>query len=293
MSALKEKSNFNITGITRADSSTALPEGIAVKKIDYDSHESLVAALKGQDVLIITLAISAPQDIEHKLIDAAAAAGVSWVLPNEFGSDNSKPTMHAPVLLFGGKTRYLEQVEKLGKSSWIGVVNNPWYEYSLGGGLFGIDIKNRVARLWDDGNTKTNTTTFAQVGRGLAGLLSLPVSTTDSSPSLSDFKNKYVYISSFLTTQNEILASVQRVTGTSPSDWQVSYSPVEEAKKTGKEKFVKEGDFLGMIGYMYGTYFSKGLGGNYQEKRDNRVLGLHDEDLDEATNRTVEMTMAK
>ncbi|CAF1274666.1 unnamed protein product [Adineta steineri] len=76
-----------ITAITREDSTSKMPPGVEVKKVNYDDPSSLVEALKGQEVLIITMAVTAPKEQQTKLIEAAAAANVPWVLPNEYGGD--------------------------------------------------------------------------------------------------------------------------------------------------------------------------------------------------------------
>ena len=162
-------------------------------------------------------------------------------------------------------------------------MNNPWYDYSLAGGLFDIKMDERKARFFDEGTTKTNTTTLAQVGRAVAKLLSLPITAGDSSPSLSDYKNGYLYISSFLTTQREILSSVQRVTGTTDKDWTISKQPVQEVIAEGWQSFNATGQPISLIPVMYGVYFSAGQGGNYEHKTANKALGLPVEDLDEAT----------
>ncbi|CAF1690831.1 unnamed protein product, partial [Adineta ricciae] len=65
-----------ITAITREDSTNKLPSGVEIKKVNYDDPSSLVEALKGQEVLIITMAVTAPPDQQTKLIEAAAAANV-------------------------------------------------------------------------------------------------------------------------------------------------------------------------------------------------------------------------
>jgi hypothetical protein len=55
-----------------------------------------------------------------------------------------------------------DHIEKLGKSSWIGVACGFWYEYSLGGGpcRYGFDFKNRTVTFFDDGTTRLNTSTW-------------------------------------------------------------------------------------------------------------------------------------
>ena len=84
--ALIEGGKHKVTAITRPDSSNTMPAGIhEVKRVDYDSHPSLVEAMKGQDVLIITMNVMAPPDSQTRLIDAAVEAGVRWVIPNEWG----------------------------------------------------------------------------------------------------------------------------------------------------------------------------------------------------------------
>ena len=50
--------------------------------INYEEESTIVDALKGQQFLIITMAVTAPADTESKLIWAAAKAGVPYVMPN-------------------------------------------------------------------------------------------------------------------------------------------------------------------------------------------------------------------
>jgi putative NADH-flavin reductase len=68
-----------VTALTRPDSTSKLPEGLhAVKKIDYESKESLVEALKEQDVLIITMGVMANPQHMQNLFYAAAGSGVRY-----------------------------------------------------------------------------------------------------------------------------------------------------------------------------------------------------------------------
>lgn len=76
-----------VTAITRKDSPATFPQGVEVARVDYSEPGTLVEALRGQEVLIITMSVTAPQDTQSRLIEAAAAAGVPWVIPNEWGTD--------------------------------------------------------------------------------------------------------------------------------------------------------------------------------------------------------------
>jgi len=69
---------------------------------------------------------------------------------------------------------------------------------------FQIDVKNKTTLLLNGGIAKFNTTNLATVGLAVARILSLPIASA-SGASLSDFGNRFIYISSFLTSQREIL----------------------------------------------------------------------------------------
>lgn len=84
-------------------------------------------------------------------------------------------------------------VEELGVS-WFAVVNNPWFDWSMGQGLWGIGIKARKATLYSRGDTKANTSTLQRVGEVVAELLSLP------KEELAAYKHKAFYVSSFYIT---------------------------------------------------------------------------------------------
>jgi hypothetical protein len=268
---------------------------VEVKKVNYDDPSSLIEALKGQEVLIITMGVTAPPEQQTKLIDAAAAANVPWVLPNEYGSDPTEVEMQKDNFLGERKAKYRDYIEKLGKSSWIGIICNFWYEFSLAGGSsrYGFDFKNRTVTFFDDGTTRINTSTWPQTGRAVAKLLSLKVfkdNVNDKSACLNDFRNKFVYVSSFNVSQKDMLHSVMRVTGTSLKDWKVDYEPVKERYKSGVEEFQK-GNMLGFAKLLYSRLFFPDMSGNYEATKGlhNDILGLPKEDLDEYTKIAVGM----
>ncbi|KAG2184206.1 hypothetical protein INT44_009221 [Umbelopsis vinacea] len=290
--ALLKSGNFKITAITRSDSTSQVPAGVEVKRIDYDNHDSIVEALQGQQVLIITMGTRAPRDHQTKLIEAAAAAKVPFVIPNEFGGDNADVASREDVIINSAKTQYRDHIEKLGVSSWIGICTGFWYEFSLGLGNYGIDIKNRSVTFYDDGNTRITTSTFPQAGRGVAELLSLKVSPDneqDTSLCLDNYKNKFAYIGSFVVSQREMLDSVLRVTNTTEQDWKIESRPVQDVFNEGLQKF-QNGDFTGLMTVLYTRAFFKDNAGNTSLTRglDSDKFGLPKEDLDEYTKIAVE-----
>lgn len=129
LESLLQCGTFNLTAISREDSSASFASKITVKKGDYTSSEFLESALKGQDVLIITLPDTADIDLQANFIKAATTMGVPWILPNEYGSDAANEEVSNAIVFVGSKKKYIAQIEELGKSSWIGVVNNPWFDF--------------------------------------------------------------------------------------------------------------------------------------------------------------------
>ncbi|MCJ1283141.1 hypothetical protein MMC26_002468 [Xylographa opegraphella] len=287
--ALLKNGKHKVTAITRADSTNNIAEGVHVKKVDYNDPASLTDALKGQDALVITMGVTAPEDQQTKLIDAAAAAGVPWVLPNEFGGDGLNEEAGKDIFLGPRKKAARDQIEKLGKSSWIGIACGFWYEYSLGCGpyTYGFDFKKKTVTMYDDGTTRINTSTWPQTGREVANLLGLkvlPEDEHDKSACLAQFRNRFVYASSFTISQKKMFESVLRVTGDSADDWQVTYVPVKEAYQEGA-KMLASGKRIGFVQLLYSRSFFPDGAGNYGASRglDNDKLGLPREDLDEAT----------
>lgn len=181
-----------------------LPEGLKVIRMDYsdDDDELLVKALQGEQVLIITMSVSAPRDTTSKLIRAAAKVGVPYVLPNWFGHDPANDELCNDSMLTQRRDDICNEIKSLGISSYLLLACSFWYEVTLGGGpdRYGFDFKKRSLVLFDDGNMKINTSTWPQCGRAIANLLSLkelPENETDQSPTLCGFRNSPIYISSF------------------------------------------------------------------------------------------------
>lgn len=278
LSALLAQDIHTITAISRADSSATYPASVAVVRGSYDDEGFLVSALKDQEVLILQLGRFA-LGAQGTFIRAAAKAGVKYILPTEFGSDPLALEL-TQKLASHGKEQYRKLIEELGVGSWIAVVNNPWFDWSLGRGLWGIDIPGRKATLWDGGNTKFNTTTLQRVGESVAALLSLP------EEQLVQYKNACFYISSFHITQREMLDSVLRATKTIEADWKIEIRDVVDLVAQTNEE-VKKGNMMALINQFYSMHAVEGQGGDYSRKIADLKLGLREESLDEVVQRVV------
>ncbi|KAI2470449.1 hypothetical protein F4781DRAFT_430464 [Annulohypoxylon bovei var. microspora] len=280
-----------VTAITRPSSTNKLPEGLRISRVDYGGEDdtALVDALRGQQVLVISMSVHAPRDSVGKLVRAAAKAGVPYVLPNWFGHDAANDALCDDSMLSPGRANIIADIESVGVTSYIFLVCNFWYEFSLGGGpdRFGFDFNNRTFVEFGDGNVPINTTTWPQCGRAVASLLSLkelPEDEMDKSPTLSQFRNGSVYVSSFRLTQHDMFESVKRVTKTSDADWTITRDSAERRWEEGRSALEK-GDWQLFTKMLYSRMFFPNGDGDYQSRRslDNDMLGLPIEDLDEAT----------
>jgi hypothetical protein len=106
---------------------------------------------------------------------------------------------------------------------------------------------------------------------------------------LKNFKNKIVYVNSFNVSQKDMLDSVLRITGDKLEDWTVHKEPARE-RYSSAAKALQGGDRMAYVRMMYTRVFFDDGNGNFEarEGTSNKLLGLPQESLDEATARSIE-----
>jgi hypothetical protein len=292
--ALLKTGKHTVTAITRTNSTNKLPEGVRVVRADYSgvNLEALVDALQGQQVLIVTMAVVAPRDTVSKLVRAAAKAGVPYVMPNWFGHDASNKKLCDDSMLSPTSEVIHAEIQSLGMSANIRLVCNFWYEFSLAGGpdRFGFDFTKRTLVMFDKSDVTFNVTTWAQCARAVANLFNLkelPEDESDRSSTLSQFRSRPVYISSFRLNQLDMFEAVKRLTSTTDDDWTITHESSEQRWKDGYAAVMK-GNIGRFTKMLYSRMYFPNGGGDY-EPLDNKSLCLPDEDLDEYTAIAVRM----
>ncbi|KAK6536862.1 hypothetical protein TWF281_001071 [Arthrobotrys megalospora] len=279
-----------VTAITRADSKAELPTGVVPKVVDYNDTSSLVDSLRGQDVLVITMSVSAPPDTQTKLIDAAKEAGVKFVIPNEWGYDSERNHGFVRDMLLGDRVLGIREYCKSKDIPFIGVNGGFWYEFSLGGSdvRYGFEIEKREFTRIDGGDIKISTSTWDQVGRGTAGLLNLKLypETADDKETISSFFNRSVCVESFRVSQNDMFEGLKKVTGTTDADWKITTEPHKERYDRAIKMF-KDGDWKGFAMAMYTRAFFPDRAA-IMPNLQNELFSLPQEDFDECTKGAVE-----
>lgn len=142
-------------------------------------------------------------------------------------------------------------------------------------GFLGYNLKEQKATVFSHGNDTWSTTRLTTIGLAVKNAMLIPDQTA----------NRYLYIDSFTVSQNQVLASLEKVAG---KKWEVTHADAEEAKKTGLEKMSK-GDFSGAMSLIRYINFVDGNGGNYieYEKSANELLSLPKQTLDEVVEEIV------
>ncbi|KAH6629227.1 hypothetical protein C7974DRAFT_183342 [Boeremia exigua] len=302
LQSLLNTTKHEVTVLTRPDSNSSFSPSpnLTVVQVDYASATAITKALRSHDFLIITLSARAPPNLHAQIVQAAAEAGIQWIMPNYWAfALGPRGGALAADPLFSSFGKSIDDVRNVSapeggvKPNFVALCNGFWYEFSLSMGepWFGFDIKNRKVTLYDEGTVKINTSTWDLCGRAVASLLSLPVAgNEDGKLALDRFRNDGVTISSFLVSQRDMLDSLNRVLGTSDADWSITKQAARERHLQGLQQ-LQGGDRLGFAKAMYARLFFPGEGGDYETgyTLDNETLGLSKEDLDEATKRAVEM----
>lgn len=160
LAAFAARPEYNMTIVTRHDSSAIFPSGVPVVRANYVSLNSLVSAFKGQDAIVSLIGGHALSS-QNFFIDAAIRAGVKRFIPSEFGpnSRNEEFVKYNDVVLpvRAGIVDYLKYKEGQGegKLSWKSVICGGFFDWMLYSGMLGFDLKSRSVELIDNGTSST------------------------------------------------------------------------------------------------------------------------------------------
>ncbi|GJC83205.1 pinoresinol reductase 1 [Colletotrichum liriopes] len=271
---------FEVTAISRESSAAAFPSGVAVRKANLTSVESLTAAFAGQDAVISaisTVAVIVP-GAQDPLIDAAVAAGVKRFIPSEYGLNTRN--LEGEILgdWLKAKTAavdyLIKKTEESANFTWTGVGTSLFFDWSITRGIYGISLENKSITIFDSGNQKVSTTSLAFLAEGIVAVLQHPVETA----------NKYINIVEFEVTQNQLHKLFEEETG---ANYTVEHKTADEAERVGKEKLAAGGRFP-FEEFLQKYWFGDGPGHAIKEEdKANKVLGLPQSDLREVVRRYI------
>ncbi|KAF1966260.1 isoflavone reductase family protein-like protein CipA [Bimuria novae-zelandiae CBS 107.79] len=268
LKALLNHSSFNVTVLSRKDSDKTFPDKAKVIRVDYDSFDDLKSAFAGQDAIVSNLATSALA-IEPKIIDAAIAAGVKRYLPSEFGSNTTDPRLVAAVPVSQGKVSIQDYLKSKSKEiSYTNVITGPFFDWGIKVGFLGINGQTKTGTLIDGGKAKFSSTNLSQIGLAVVKILEHAEET----------KNQDVFVSSFETSQKELLEKAEKITG---EKWKVEELSSKALREEGLKK-VQAGDFSGVVPLLQAAVSGEEALADHSAYLWNEKLGLPKEDLEES-----------
>ena len=197
--------NYSVTAVTRDKSKASFPPQVKIAESDL-STASLRSIFRDQDAVVSCVA-GALLTNQKAIIDVAVECGVVRFLPSEYGMDSANPNAAVFLPVIGKKVDVMSYLRtKENEISWSAVIVGSFFDWSLRlPGLMGWDVKNGKATIFDGGDVEFEGTNLPKIGEAVAAML--------APENLTETANQYVYVNSFTTTQNRVLAALEESTG--------------------------------------------------------------------------------
>jgi hypothetical protein len=276
LSALLADSTFNVTVLTRINSTSIFPSQLKLIKINYTDYDAVKKALTGQDIVISAVGGSGFFDkLDLKLIEASVEVGVKWYIPSEFTADVSHP--HFSSLPFvAAKVETIQLLKKYESHlAHTFITTGGFLDWGFDNGFLGYDIPNRTVTLYDEGKHLFSGATLPSIGKAVVAVIHHPELTL----------NKRIYIADVTFTQKEALALFEKYTGTK---WTVKHMTTEDSYKQGAEYYAKGDLANGIPAYIRAAVYNEQGASNFQGKTINKALGLETNSLEQIIKEAVE-----
>ncbi|KAK4688413.1 hypothetical protein P7C73_g1689, partial [Tremellales sp. Uapishka_1] len=176
-----------------------------VELSDDPSTQQLVEVLHNIDVLVSALSAGLV-DLHRRLADACILAGVCRYIPADYGSVRSDDP-YALDLLENFRNKqivrwHLQRLaeESRGEFTWTSLATGHFFDLGLETELLGINVGAGTGKMFDGGRDRWSTSTRAQIGKAVAGVIG----------HLEQTANKLLLIQSFCVTQLEVADAIRR-----------------------------------------------------------------------------------
>jgi nucleoside-diphosphate-sugar epimerase len=191
-------------------------------------------------------------------------------ITSDFGLDPDLPGVH-DLPVFARKKASYEAVKRLAahnRLTYTLVASGAFLDWSLSTGFSGLDLQEKKAFIFGDGNNVHPWTTLDDVGKATANVLLHPQETL----------NRPVYVHSLFMSQNQLLEATKEVLG--DEEWEITYNDMNVLLKLAladlKAGNISASTFEVQIQYCLAT---KALAHPW-EIDDNSLLGLEDWSLE-------------
>ncbi|KAK3641320.1 hypothetical protein LTR56_011348 [Elasticomyces elasticus] len=263
---------FTVTAVTRDKSQASFPPNVRVVESDL-SRRSLLSLFQDQDAVVSCLATSMV-DQQKDIVDIAVECGIARLIPSEYGLDSTHPNAAKFVPITKTKIENLDYIRQFEhRLSWTTLVTGSFFDRQFGDpGWFGWNMAEHQATVFDGGDVEFETTNLSQIGAAIAAIL--------SPEHLDDTANQVVFVNSFTTTQNKVVAALEKITGRKMTIEHETTAAVRECALVAHEEdptdFGPVADLVTASVYGQGglNLYSKSAGGLWNDR-----LGLEREDF--------------
>lgn len=253
---------FTITVLRRNGSSSTFPSGVKVVDVDFESVDSLTTALKGQDVFISMLSVTAFL-AQKALLDASIAAGVKRFIPSEYGCNLLHPKVKA-LPIFAHKVEveeYLFEKLKASDITYTLLFNNPFLDWGLKNDFL-LRVSDYKPIIFDSGDVFFSTTTLTTVADALVSILNQPEET----------KNRHLFIKDTDVSQNKLLDLAKKAAPGKP--WEATHVKLDDVTDKADARLAQGLlDAETFVPYLYRANFDPSYEPVF-EKTDNELLGI-------------------
>ena len=161
---------------------------------------------------------------------------------------------------------------------WTSVVCGHFFDYGLGSGLLGFDVRGRKVRLFDGGRGSWSASTLGLVAGSVVGVLRTEEEGT---------RNRLLYVQSVRTSQVDVLEMLEGLTGerwerevVDSREYIEQQRRIYDGKREGDKAEAREN--IVMVAGL--------IDGDWTERKDfaNELLGLKEEDLNDVIRRALQ-----
>ncbi len=283
LDALVRSNAFDVSVLVRSNSSSEPAHSASITKIPVSPElglDELTAALANHDAVVAAFPL---KDLNQhlRLVEAAYKAGVRRYIPADYGScDAASPRSQKHLQLYRDKHAVQKKCEELASAAekdgvpftWTSIVCGHFFDWGLDNNYFHLDIENQTALILDAGDTKASASTLPRVAETVVRVFLQQ----------QDTRNRFVFVQSFCPTPLEVLASLERATGTK---WKTQHVD-SNAYINRKQDELDAGDSHAVhdIVFVLGAVDADWT---LRKEYAMDLLGLKDENLDEVVARVV------
>jgi NmrA-like family len=201
-------------------------------------------------------------------------------ITSDYGLDPAIPGVHA-MPVFARKGASYNAVKQKAESSGLTytlIACGPYFDWCLSTGYAGIQLKEKSATLFNDGNNVIPWTTLEDAGRATAGALLEPEKT----------RNRPVYVHSTVLSQVQLLDLAKEAIG-GAEDWKVVSQDMKPLLDQSMED-LRTGNITPMtFGVQIQYCMADSALAHPWERDDNELVGIREKTPDELRKIIVEL----